>query len=253
MSTDIPSRVCFPYYLTRDVKLDVKLKVCRAEGLVARALTVSAIITSSMRALHQTPKDTSLPVVVFPFVCWDEWLVFPARYCDLALDAEIEFTFRDRGFRPVFHATLPLFDPKRHVLKVGAQRVRLHTHRHGHRHHRHRQNGVSDSGSAAEGAHAQALSSSPPSASSTTTRDGGAAAPGGFGRRGSDNTWSGEGAAAGGPVRGEYDDANTAFRIAKAAETHARDMADQFKVKWLDRMLQERVEVRRRCRQGNCS
>ena len=119
--------MCFPYYLTRDVNFDIKVKVRLAQGLIPRSFTVSAVIKSARRALHQSSKDTSSPSTVFPYVTWDEWLVFPVRYSDLSSDAEIEFTFRDQGFRPVYRATLELFERNHLVLKTGAQRVRIRT------------------------------------------------------------------------------------------------------------------------------
>ena len=124
-TSNIPARVCYPYYLSRDIKLDIKVRVNHAQGLVPGALTVSAVIKSAKRALHQSSKDTSLPTSVFPHVRWNEWLVFPVRYSDLAPDAEIEFTLRDQGFKPVYRASLSLFEEHHLVLKVGAQRLRI--------------------------------------------------------------------------------------------------------------------------------
>jgi hypothetical protein len=207
-STEIPSRVCFPYYLTRDINLDIKVKVSRAEGLIPRALTVGAVIKSGQRALNQSSKDTSLPASVFPYVSWDEWLVFPVRYSDLASDAELEFTFRDHGCAPVYRAALELFETDHRVLRVGTQRVRIRTLA-AHAQHR-------------RAAAAKALEEDDDDFA-TVDRAGVAAAA----------------AAAAGGDAAETD----AFRLLKLREKRARGGPDAFALPWLDRLVEERFEV----------
>ena len=205
---DIPSRVCFPYYLTRDIKLDLKVKVNRAEGLIPRPLTVSAVVKSARRALHRCSKDTSLPTSVFPFVSWDEWLVFPVRYSDLATDAEIEFTFRDQGFEPVYKATLELFKNGHLALKTGVQRVRIHS----------------------TAAHTQRRLRKTAAAQDAAEDDD-------SGDSDIDDAVDVDETAA------AVDAQTDVFRIEKLRERQGASNARTFRMPWLDRLLQERVEV----------
>ena len=138
---DTTDAIGYEYFLSRDVTLNVRVKISLLDlggvselhwlGAGADSLsemTVTVQIYADGLPLHTVPIGTHThgrdTVGHGRHIYWGEWIVLPVKYRDLSRNAKLAITVWSVTDRPVGGATLSFFDQKG-AMRSGLQKLLL--------------------------------------------------------------------------------------------------------------------------------